>query len=133
MTPDARTLGLVATAAQAADSIKAEQIVAFNVSVRCPLTDVFLIASGGSDRQVGAIVDAVERRVDEAGGHLVRREGDSTARWVLLDYGEFVVHVQHADDREFYGLDRLWKDCPRVALPAEIGLATSRDALEAAS
>jgi ribosome-associated protein len=132
MNLDQRTIDLVAVAAEAADAIKGESIVAFNVSVRCPLTDVFVIVSGKSDRQVGAIVDEVQQRHAEAGAQAFRREGDQASRWVLLDYGALVVHVQHAEDREFYGLDRLWKDCPRMALPqVEGGAATARTLDEA--
>ena len=90
------------------------------VSERLILTDVFLIASGTNERQVSAIVDAVEEAMHAAGQGSVRREGVSTARWVLLDYGEIVVHVQHAEDRVFYALERLWRDCPVIELPADI-------------
>ncbi|MDR1427085.1 MAG: ribosome silencing factor [Bifidobacteriaceae bacterium] len=114
---DRRTLELVTAAARAAAKVKGEAITALNVSVRLPLTDAFVIVTGRSDRQVGAIVDEVERQLAARGAHTVRREGDQANHWVLLDFGELVVHVQHADDREFYGLDRLWKDCPRIALP----------------
>jgi ribosome-associated protein len=114
---DRATVDLVEAAAAAAAEVKAEAIVAFNVSVRCPLTDVFVIVSGTSERQVGAIVDEVERRLITLGTRPVRREGGQGMRWVLLDYGVIVVHVQHSEERDFYGLDRLWKDCPRVPLP----------------
>jgi ribosome-associated protein len=88
------------------------------------LTDVFVIVSGTSERQVGGIVDEVERQLAEHGAHPMRREGDRDWRWVLLDYGAIVVHVQHAEERDFYGLDRLWKDCPRVPLPQLEGVLT---------
>jgi ribosome-associated protein len=83
------------------------------------LTDVFLIASGTNERQVSAIVDAVEEAMFVAGAKPIRREGKAQARWVLLDFGEVVVHVQHAEDRVYYALERLWKDCPSVELPED--------------
>jgi ribosome-associated protein len=131
-----RTVELVGTAARAADKVKGEDITAFDVSVRFPLTDVFVIVTGRSERQVGGIVEEVERQLAGLGAHPERREGERDGRWVLLDYGEFVVHVQHAEDREFYGLDRLWKDCPRLrlALPGEaLAGAAAGQAMGAAS
>ncbi len=82
------------------------------------LTDVFLIASGTNERQVSAIVDAVEEALHKIGAKPIRREGKSEGRWVLLDFGDIVVHVQHAEDRVYYALERLWKDCPVIELPA---------------
>ncbi|HLS00884.1 MAG TPA: ribosome silencing factor, partial [Beutenbergiaceae bacterium] len=76
--------------------------------------------SGESERQVGAIVDAVEEAMRDAETQRLRREGTQELRWVLLDYGDIIVHVQHVEDREFYGLDRLWKDCPEIELPEDI-------------
>jgi ribosome-associated protein len=113
---DAQALHLAEEAARAADSIKATDIVALDVSRRLPLTDVFVLATGASERQVDAIVDAVEERLIGLGAKPKRREGRSGARWVLLDFGDIVVHVMHAEDREFYALEKLWKDCPGVDL-----------------
>jgi ribosome-associated protein len=104
-------------AALAADSVKGANIVALDVSGRLPLTDIFVLATGNSERQVDAIVDAVEERLLGVGAKPTRREGRNGARWVLLDYQDIVVHIQHAEDREFYALDKLWKDCPLVELP----------------
>ena len=119
MTASARALDLAVTAARAASSRKAQEVIALDVSDRLVLTDVFLIASGTNERQVGAIVDAVEEALHEKGVKAVRREGVREARWVLLDYGDVIVHVQHADDRLYYALERLWSDCPAVELPAD--------------
>lgn len=120
MPADDRAVELTLTAARAAADRKAEEIIALDVSERLVLTDVFLVASGSSERQVKSIVDAVMDAMLTAGAKPVRREGVSEARWVLLDFGDIVVHVQHAEDREFYALERLWKDCPVVELPADL-------------
>lgn len=104
------------TAAQAAADKKAENIVVIDVSEHLVITDAFVLASAPNERQVTAIVDAIE----EALGKLpekakpIRREGERAGRWVLLDFNDVVVHVQHNDEREFYALDRLWKDCPQI-------------------
>ena len=78
------------------------------------LTDVFLIVSAESERQVGAIVDGVEHALREQGVKPVRREGQREGRWVLIDFADIVVHVQHDEERSFYELERLWKDCPTI-------------------
>lgn len=113
-------LELIETAALAASDKLATDIVAFDVSEQLAITDAFLLASGGSDRQVKAIVDEIEDKLREAGAKPIQREGERDARWVLLDYGDIVVHVQHEEDRQFYALERLWRDCPTIDLPAEI-------------
>ena len=123
-TDKARELALVAAAA-AADK-QATDLIILDVSEQLAITDCFVIASASNERQVGAIVDNVEEKVREAGTKLARREGGREGRWVLLDFVDVVVHVQHVDERSFYGLERLWKDCPRIpftdpALPAESG------------
>ena len=118
MTATDRALELAVIAARAASDRKAEEIIALDVSEQLVLTDVFLIASGSSERQVSAIVDAVEEAMHKAGSKPIRREGKQEARWVLLDFGDVVVHVQHAEDRVYYALERLWKDCPVVEVPA---------------
>jgi ribosome-associated protein len=115
-----RALELALTAARAASDRKAQEIIALDVSERLVLTDVFLIASATNERQVGAIVDAVEEALHKAGAKAVRREGVRQARWVLLDYVDLVVHVQHAEDRVYYALERLWSDCPVIELPADV-------------
>jgi len=119
-TETARTLALAA--AEAAADKKAHDIVLIDVSDQLVITDVFMLASAPNERQVQAIVDAVEEKLREQyDTKPLRREGQRAGRWVLLDYADVVVHVQHSEEREFYALDRLWKDCPTV--PFENGPA----------
>jgi ribosome-associated protein len=113
--PD-QSLRLAKVAALAAEDKLAEHVVAIDVSDQLPLTDVFVIASAPTERQVGAIVDEVEDKLREQGAKPIRREGEREGRWVLIDFGDIVVHVQHEEEREFYALERLWKDCPEVDL-----------------
>jgi ribosome-associated protein len=103
---------LARTAAQAAADKLATDIVLIDVSERLAITDLFVIATGSNERQVEAIVDSVEEKLRLAGAKPVRREGHRDGRWVLLDYVDIVVHIQHAEERVFYALERLWKDCP---------------------
>jgi ribosome-associated protein len=112
-TDEARRLAL--TAAQAAADKKAHEVIILDVSDKLVITDCFVIASAPNERQVEAIVDGVEEKMRAAGTKPVRREGAREGRWVLLDFVDIVVHVQHAEERSFYGLERLWKDCPRIA------------------
>ena len=105
------------TAAQAAADKKAQDIVVLDVSEQLVITDLFVIASAPNERQVQAIVEEVEEKMRLAGAKPTRREGAREGRWVLLDFVDVVVHVQHSEERGFYGLDRLWKDCPRIAFP----------------
>jgi ribosome-associated protein len=114
-----RAVELAITAARAASDLKADEIIALDVSEQLVLTDVFLIASGTNERQVSGIVDAVEEALHRVGAKPIRREGKGEGRWVLLDFGDIVVHVQHAEDRVYYALERLWKDCPVIDLPAD--------------
>ncbi|MFC7405571.1 ribosome silencing factor [Georgenia alba] len=107
-------------AARAAADKKAREIIALDVSERLVLTDVFLVASGDNERQVKAIVDGIDEALHREGAKASRREGLDEARWVLVDYGDVVVHVQHQEDREYYALERLWKDCPVIELPADL-------------
>ena len=116
MTATDRALELAKIAAVAAEDKIAEQVMAIDVSSQLALTDVFVLASADNERQVGAIVDEIEDRLREAGAKPLRREGEREGRWVLIDFGDIVVHVQHADEREFYSLERLWKDCPEIDL-----------------
>lgn len=115
-TDEARRLALVAASA-AADK-KAHDVIVLDVSDQLVITDVFVIASAANERQVSAIVDNVEEKMREAGRKPVRREGAREGRWVLLDFVDVVVHVQHTEERSFYGLERLWKDCPRIEFDA---------------
>ena len=103
-------------AADAAVAKGGEDLVALNVSEPLPLVDIFLIVTGNSERNVAAIADEIEDELLEAGHKRVRREGRAEARWVLLDFGDLIVHVFHGEEREYYGLERLWKDCPVVPL-----------------
>ncbi|MEZ7006356.1 ribosome silencing factor [Streptomyces sp. SCSIO 75703] len=120
MTATDRSIELITTAAQAAADKLAHDIVAYDVSDVLSITDAFLLASAPNDRQVKSIVDEIEERLArELGAKPVRREGDREARWVLLDYVDIVVHVQHSEERVFYALERLWKDCPELDLPAD--------------
>jgi ribosome-associated protein len=115
-----RAVELIVTAARAASDKLAGQIVAFDVSDQLAITDAFLIASGSNDRQVKAIVDEVEEKLREVGAKPLRREGERDGRWVLIDYGDVVVHIQHEEERQFYALERLWRDCPSISLPADV-------------
>lgn len=103
-------------AAQAAADKLATDIIALDVSDQVVITDIFLLCSGANERQVRAIVDAVEDKLREAGSKPMRREGEREGRWVLLDFGDVVIHVQLAEERVHYALERLWKDCPLVDL-----------------
>jgi ribosome-associated protein len=120
MTATDHALTLVRAAASAAAEKLGQRIVAFDVSDQLAITDAFVLASASNDRQVKAIVDEVEDKLREIGAKPVRREGERDGRWVLIDYGEIVVHVQHEEEREFYALERLWRDCPLIELPADV-------------
>lgn len=124
-TDEARDLALLA--AQAAADKSATDIVIIDVSDRLAITDCFVLATGSNDRQVGAIVDEVEARLRAAGAKPLRKEGERDGHWVLLDFLEIVVHVQHAEERVFYALDRLWKDCPQIPFTDAAGLAPSSE------
>jgi ribosome-associated protein len=117
VTATPRAIELTEIAALAAADKLAQDIVAYDVSEQLVITDVFLLCSGANDRQVRAIIDEVELRLAQAGASLVRREGEREGRWVLLDYLDIVLHVQNAEERAYYGLERIWKDCPVIPLP----------------
>jgi ribosome-associated protein len=116
VTASDRSLQLAKVAADAALDKIAEKVVAIDVSDQMPLTDIFVLASASNERQVGAIVDEVEDRLRELGSKPLRREGEREGRWVLIDFGDIIVHVQHEEEREYYALERLWKDCPLIDL-----------------
>ncbi len=120
MTATAHAVELVHAAAAAAADKLATDLLAFDVSEQLAITDAFLLASGANDRQVKAIVDEIEAKLRDIGAKPIRREGERDGRWVLIDYGEIVVHVQHSEERQFYALERLWRDCPIIELPAEV-------------
>ena len=117
MTASSRALALTEAAARAAADKKAEQVVALDVSQQLPLADVFLIASGTNERQVAAIAEGVEDALLDQGAKAIRREGMREGRWALMDFNDVIVHVMHQEDRAYYELERLWKDCPVVPLP----------------
>ncbi len=114
MTATDEAVELAQTVGQAAADKLASDIVLIDVSERLAITDVFVVATGTNERQVEAIVDAVEEGARRTGRKPIRREGRRDGRWVLLDYGDVVVHIQHAEERVFYALERLWKDCPFI-------------------
>ncbi len=120
MTATERALRLVTVAAQAASDKLAEHIVAFDVSEQLVITDAFVLCSAPNDRQVKAIVEEIEDKLREAGAGPLRREGERDGRWVLMDYGDVVVHVQHEEDRVYYSLERVWRDCPTIDLPQSV-------------
>ena len=119
-----RSLELAMTAAKGADDKLATTVAGIDVSEQLAITDVFVIVSASTDRQVGAIVEEVEDQLRDKGAKPIRREGERDGRWVLLDFGDIVVHVQHDEEREFYELERLWKDCPEI----DLGVPKRRDA-----
>lgn len=116
MTATEHAKHILQLAAKAADSKSGEDLVALDVSGPLPLTDVFLLVSGRVERNVIAIAGEIEDQLNEAGVKTLRREGKAEGRWVLLDFGDLVVHVFHEEDRMYYALERLWKDCPVVPL-----------------
>ena len=119
MTASERARELVQAAAAAADAKQAEDIVALDVSDVLPFADAFLIMSGRNERLVQSISDAVEEALLPLGSKPLRREGKGDGRWVLIDFGDLVVHVFHDEERTYYSLERLWRDCPviPVSLP----------------
>lgn len=120
MTATEQTLEPVRIAAQAAADKLGSQIVALDVSEQLTITDVFLIISARNEPQVSAVVDNVEEKLLAAGFKPTRREGDRENRWVVLDYIDFVVHIQHTEERTLYNLERLWKDCPQIPLELDV-------------
>lgn len=121
-------------AVRAADDKGAAAPVALEVSEQFGLADVFLILSGSVERNVQAISDSIEDALNDAGTRTMRREGREGGRWVLLDFGDLIVHVFHREDRDFYQLERLWGDCPVIDVsdmlktPADL-LSTPEDGL----
>lgn len=131
MTATDRALELIRTAAAAADERSGFDLVGLDVSENMPLTDAFLLVSGRNERMVLSIADEVEERLRvEHGQKALRREGLQLGRWVLLDFGDIVVHVFHEEDRLFYGLERIWRDAPVIDLQLD---ANARDDAQDAS
>ena len=125
MTASPEAVALAIAAAEAASDKLAEDIAAIDVSEKLVITDVFVLCSAANERQVRAVVDGVEERLHGLGAKPLRREGESEGRWVLLDFGDIVVHVQLAEERIHYAIERLWKDCPDIALPEAVHLGRS--------
>ena len=120
MTAAPESIDLAVAAAQAASDKLATDIVALDVSEQLVITDVFVLCSAANDRQVRSIVNAIEERLHGLGAKPLRREGETEGRWVLLDFGDIVVHVQLAEERIHYAIERLWKDCPLLVLPESV-------------
>ncbi len=125
MTASDRSREILQVAARAADSKGGEDLVALDVSNPLPLADIFLLVTGRNERNVIAIAGEVEDKLNEAGIKTLRREGRSEGRWILLDFGDLIVHVFHEEDRMYYALERLWKDCPVV--PIELPVHETAD------
>jgi len=116
LTASDKAIAMTKIAAAAAEDKVAENLVALDVSKPFVLTDVFLFASGRNERQVASIADGIEEKMHEAKYKLLRKEGKETGRWILMDFGDIIVHVMHEQDRMFYDIERLWKDAPVVKL-----------------
>jgi ribosome-associated protein len=125
VTASSRARELLKVAALAADSKQGEDLVALDVSGPLPLTDIFFLVTGRNERNVQAIAGEIEDKMLEAGAKALRREGRAEGRWILLDFGDIVAHVFHEEDRMYYSLERLWKDCP--AIPLELPVAKSAE------
>jgi len=130
VTATERSLELAVAAAKAAADKLAESSQGIDVSAQLALTDVFVIVVAASEHQIGAIVDAIEDDLRDLGAKPIRREGDRDARWVLIDFGDIVVHVQHEEEAAFYELERLWRDCPVVDLGVPLHPAESASAAD---
>ncbi|MEI6362521.1 MAG: ribosome silencing factor [Actinomycetes bacterium] len=126
MTASPDAVALAVAAAEAASDKLAEDIVAIDVSEKLVITDVFVLCSAANERQVKAVVDAIEERLHGMGAKPLRREGESEGHWVLLDFGDIVIHVQLAEERIHYAIERLWKDCPFIALPEAVNQGRRR-------
>jgi ribosome-associated protein len=120
VTATERAVELIRIAAAAAAEKLATDIIAYDVSEQLVITDAFLLCSAANDRQVRSVIDEIEDKLARAGAKPVRREGEREGRWVLLDYLDVVIHVQNAEERVYYALERLWKDCPSIELPETV-------------
>ena len=118
----AETISLTKLAVAAADEKLAKDIVALDLSNQGILADVFLIITGANDPQLEAISDEIQRELQKAGERPIRREGmGGSSKWILLDYGDLVIHIQHPEVRSYYALERLWGDCPK--LNVQVGIS----------
>ena len=120
MTASPESIRLVNDAAAAASDKLAVDIIAFDVSEQLAVADAFVLCSAPNDRHVRSIVEAIEERLTADGVKPAHREGERENRWVLLDYIDVVVHVQHEEERAFYSLERLWSDCPTIPLDESV-------------
>jgi ribosome-associated protein len=120
MTATPQAHASVIAAAEAAANKLATDLVALDVSDQMPLTDVFLLCSGRNERMVMSIADEIEEVLGAKGIKKLRQEGRGLGRWILLDFGDVMVHIFHEEERLFYQLERLWRDCPVVALPEAV-------------
>lgn len=120
MTESRELLAELEIAVRAADSKGALAPVALDVSEHFGLADAFLIVSGSVERNVQAISDEIEDRMNESGRRTIRREGRESGRWILIDFGDLIVHVFHQEERDFYQLERLWHDCPIIDISAMV-------------
>lgn len=122
------TTSMLELAAHAAHAMGAGDPVALDVSERFPFADAFLIVTGEVERNVQAIADRIEKDLNQGGFRTERREGREEGRWILLDFAGLLVHVFHTEERDFYEIERLWRDCPTLDLPApSVGLAQSAE------
>lgn len=123
------SINAIRVAAEAADRIKATDIVAFDVADLLGITDIMMIAGASNERQVLAVAEEIEKDLFlKCDGRQPRsREGLTEGQWILLDYGDFVIHVMHDEAREFYGLERLWKDCESSIFSSSILKAWRHD------
>jgi ribosome-associated protein len=126
VTATPHALELATAAAVACAEKLATDVVAYDVSEVVTITDVFVLASASNDRQVKSIMDEVEEALRGLGVKPARREGEREGRWILLDYIDIVVHVQHAEERAYYSLEKLWKDCPVIELPESVRLGNEQ-------
>jgi ribosome-associated protein len=116
MAPRSSTLEHLQLAASAAIEKLGTDLVAIDLSEQMLLSEIFLLVSGQNERQIDAIADEIERQLSIVGEKPARREGSE--HWILLDYEDLVVHIQTEEIRRYYMLDRLWNDCPTIALDA---------------
>ena len=133
MSASQEAIDMATVAARAASSKLAEDVIVIDVSGQLVITDCFVIASASNERQVNAIVDEVEEKMRLAGHKPARREGGREGRWTLLDFVDIVVHIQHQDERDFYALDRLWRDCPVLTVDLDGDEPLARRAEESES
>jgi len=110
VSPDA----LLQLAVEAAEDKKAQNIIALDLQGISPVADYYVICHGNSDTQVQSITTEIRKKAEEAGVRVRGVEGFDTARWVLLDIGDVVVHVFHREEREYYNIERLWSDAKSV-------------------